>query len=41
MLHCQGGMRSTKAKKLLDGLGYTNVFDLGAYSRASQIVIGK
>jgi phage shock protein E len=41
LLHCQGGMRSTKAKKLLDGLGYTNVFDLGAYSRASQIVIGK
>jgi phage shock protein E len=41
LLHCQGGMRSAKAKKLLYGLGYTHVFDLGAYSRAAQIVAGK
>jgi phage shock protein E len=41
LLHCQGGIRSAKAKMLLDGLGYTHVFDLGAYSRAAQIVAGK
>jgi phage shock protein E len=38
LLHCQGGMRSSKAKKILSGLGYVNVFDLGSYSRAAQIV---
>jgi phage shock protein E len=38
LLHCQGGMRSAKAKKILSGLGYVNVFDLGSYSRAAQIV---
>lgn len=41
LLHCQGGMRSAKATKLLSGMGYTNVFDLGAYSRAAQIIAGK
>jgi rhodanese-related sulfurtransferase len=41
LLHCQGGMRSAKAKKLLNDLGYANVFDLGSYSRAAQIVAGK
>jgi phage shock protein E len=41
LLHCQGGMRSGKATKLLSGMGFTNVFDLGAYSRAAQIVAGK
>jgi len=41
LLHCQGGMRSAKATKLLSGLGYANVFDLGSYSRAEQIVASK
>jgi rhodanese-related sulfurtransferase len=41
LLHCQSGMRSAKATKLLSGMGYVNVFDLGAYSRAAQIVAGK
>ena len=41
LLHCQGGVRSAKATKLLSGMGYTNVFDLGAYNRAAQIVAGK
>jgi phage shock protein E len=41
LLHCQGGMRSGKATKLLSGMGFTNVFDLGAYSRAAQIEAGK
>jgi phage shock protein E len=41
LLHCQGGMRSAKAKKILSSLGYVNVFDLGSYSRAEQIVAAK
>jgi phage shock protein E len=41
LLHCQGGMRSAKAKKILNGLGYANVFDLGSYKRAAQIVGAK
>ena len=41
LLHCQGGMRSAKAAKLLSGMGYVNVFDLGSYSRAEQIVTAK
>ena len=41
LLHCQGGMRSAKATKLLSGMGYANVFDLGSYSRAAQIVAGR
>jgi rhodanese-related sulfurtransferase len=41
LLHCQSGIRSAMAKKLLDSRGYTNVFNLGSYSRAAQIVAGK
>lgn len=41
LLHCKSGMRSAKATKLLSDLGYVNVFDLGSYSRATQIVTGK
>ena len=41
LLHCQGGVRSAKATKLLSGMGYVNVFDLGSYSRAEQIVTAK
>ena len=41
LLHCQGGVRSAKAMKILKGLGYTHVFNLGSYSRAVQIVTGK
>jgi len=41
LLHCQGGMRSAKATKLLSGKGYVNVYDLGSYSRAAQIVAAK
>jgi phage shock protein E len=41
LLHCQGGMRSAKATKLLSGMGYVSVFDLGSYSRAVQIVAAK
>jgi phage shock protein E len=41
LLHCQGGMRSAKATTLLSGMGYVNVFNLGSYSRAEQIVAAK
>jgi phage shock protein E len=41
LLHCKSGMRSAKATKLLSDLGYVNVFDLGSYSRATQIVTGQ
>jgi phage shock protein E len=41
LLHCQGGMRSAKATKLLSDMGYVNVFNLGSYSRAEQIVAAK
>lgn len=41
LLHCQSGMRSSMAKKRLEGLGYSNVFNLGSYGRAAQLVSGK
>ena len=40
LLHCQGGSRSAMAKKKLDLLGYSNVFNLGSYGRAAEIVVG-
>jgi phage shock protein E len=41
LLHCQGGMRSAKATKLFSDMGYVNVFNLGSYSRAEQILAAK
>ncbi len=38
LLHCQSGMRSGVAQKKLIGLGYTNTFNLGSYSRAESIL---
>jgi phage shock protein E len=38
LLHCQSGMRSDTAKRKLAGMGYRNVFNLGSYSRAAQVV---
>ena len=38
LLHCLSGGRSGLAKSRLKGMGYTNVFNLGSYSRARQIV---
>ncbi len=37
LLHCASGMRSGVAQKKLQGLGYTNAFNLGSYGRARQI----
>ena len=41
LLHCLSGTRSGIAKRQLQGLGYANVFNLGSYGRARQIVSGK
>ena len=41
LLHCHSGRRSAIAMKLLSGMGYVNVFNLGSYSRAEQIVAAK
>ncbi len=38
LLHCLSGARSGIAKGQLTKLGYTNVFNLGSYRRAEQIV---
>lgn len=41
LLHCQSGMRSGMARKKLTAIGYTNVFNLGSYSRAARVVSDK
>ncbi len=43
LLHCLSGTRSGIARRQLKKLGYDNVFNLGSYRRAEQIVrtIGK
>jgi phage shock protein E len=38
LLHCQAGTRSAVAKRKLTALGYTQVFNLGSYTRASRLV---
>jgi phage shock protein E len=40
LLHCASGMRSEVAQKKLNGLGYTNAFNLGSYDRAAAILKG-
>ena len=39
LLHCSTGVRSGVAKKKLEGIGYTRVFNLGSYDRAGKIVM--
>jgi len=41
LLHCASGMRSSMAKSKLNGMGYTNPFNLGSYGRAAKIVSAK
>lgn len=41
LLHCSTGMRSNAAKKKLEGLGYTKVFNIGSYERAEKLVVGR
>ena len=38
LLHCASGMRSGMAKSKLNGMGYTNAFNLGSYGRAESVV---
>lgn len=38
LLHCQGGVRSGMAKRQLEQMGYTKVFNLGSYGRAERIL---
>jgi rhodanese-related sulfurtransferase len=38
LLHCASGMRSGMAKSKLKGMGYANVFNLGSYGRAKEII---
>jgi phage shock protein E len=38
LVHCLSGGRSEIAKRMLRSLGYTCVFNLGAYGRAEAIV---
>ena len=38
LLHCRSGMRSGMAKSQLNGMGYTNAFNLGSYGRAKDII---
>ena len=40
LLHCLSGGRSGIAKQQIKGMGYQNVFNLGSYGRARQIVNG-
>ena len=41
LLHCQTGVRSAKAVKRLEAIGYKNAFNIGSYGRAFYIVSGK
>lgn len=41
LLHCQSGVRSQTAARKLRAMGYSNAFNLGSYSRATQVVRGR
>ncbi|HLP77755.1 MAG TPA: rhodanese-like domain-containing protein [Candidatus Paceibacterota bacterium] len=38
LVHCLSGGRSGVAQQQLKGMGYTNVFNLGSFTRAKDIV---
>jgi phage shock protein E len=38
LLHCASGMRSATGQKTLERLGYTNVHNLGSFSRARTLL---
>lgn len=38
LLHCRSGRRSGMAEQELHALGYTNVFNIGSYERAEQLL---
>ena len=37
LLHCASGTRSAAGKRIVAGLGYTTVLNLGSYSRAETL----
>ena len=37
LLHCASGARSGAARRMLAGLGYRNVLNLGSYARAERL----
>jgi len=41
LLHCSTGMRCNAAKKKLEDLGYTQVFNVGSYQRAEKLLTGR
>lgn len=41
LLHCLSGGRSGLAKRILKQAGYTQVYNLGSFSRANRIVAGQ
>jgi len=38
LLHCLSGTRSAFGRRILKGIGYQNVFNLGSYGRAAKIL---
>jgi rhodanese-related sulfurtransferase len=38
LLHCRSGSRSFTAKRVLKGMGYSNVYNLGSFGRAKRMV---
>ncbi len=40
LVHCRSGRRSGIAEKELRALGYTNVFNIGSYGQAEEVVNG-
>ncbi len=38
LLHCRSGSRSFAAKRMLKGMGYSNVYNLGSFRRAKKMV---
>jgi rhodanese-related sulfurtransferase len=41
LLHCQSGARSAIARKMVKKMGYPQVFNLGSYARAAEVVNGR
>lgn len=38
LLHCRSGSRSFAAKRMLKGMGYENVYNLGSFKRAKRMI---
>lgn len=40
LVHCESGVRSARARKKLEKMGYTQVKDLGSYENAKKVTGG-